>query len=64
MSQTNAAEFLKNAKQDVNLREQLKTAMSLDQCITRRNCSHHQSGCLPATPHQSCVIRNLNEIHI
>lgn len=33
MSQTNAAEFVKNAKQDVGLREQLKTAMSLDRFI-------------------------------
>ena len=33
MSQTNAAEFLKNAKQDVGLREQLKTVISFDQCI-------------------------------
>ena len=33
MSQTNAAEFVKNAKQNVDLREQLKTAMSLDRCI-------------------------------
>ena len=33
MSQINAAEFVKNAKQDVSIREQLKTAMSLDQFI-------------------------------
>ena len=33
MSQINAAEFVKNAKQNVDLREQLKTAMSLDQCV-------------------------------
>lgn len=33
MSQINAAEFVKNAKQDIDLREQLKTAMSFDHCV-------------------------------
>lgn len=33
MSQINAAEFVKNAKQNVDLREQLKKAMSLDHCV-------------------------------
>lgn len=33
MSQINAAEFVKSAKQNVDLREQLKTAISLDRCV-------------------------------
>jgi predicted ribosomally synthesized peptide with nif11-like leader len=37
MSQTSAAEFISNAKQNVDLREQLKATRSLDRCIEIAN---------------------------
>ena len=37
MSQTSAAKFVRSAKQNVDLKEQLKAAMSLDSCIEIAN---------------------------